>query len=317
MRPPRNFAPTLEELESRDCPTVIFSAFSSGIWAYDDSNGSFRQTTPFRPVAMATSSGYTGTTLDHYLVAAFVGFGTYQYDANLNQWSQITSYTAKLLTTSPAYSDPITGAQYPAAFYASFDSLGIWKNSLKTWTQISPIAADKLVSIDGTVFGAFSLYGTWRWDSSTGWQQIAPYYPTAFSRGGGNLLYASYAGFGTYSYNIFSVLGPVGWQQITPAVATTLEGDFEYSGKYGFLSTFVGSFPGYGTFYYGAIKTYYFPYPVQFQFLTSELATQLYAIPSEEGTHAIYGGFTSGFWVSTDHWTPLAGEAPYLIAQGY
>jgi hypothetical protein len=310
MRSPSRPAPALEELESRDCPSVVFSAFSSGIWAYDERLQRFGRTTPFQPVAMAQLQS------DHQLLfASFVGFGTWRFDYTQNTWSQLTSYTAKVMSTGRGY-----GANgLVDALYASFDGLGTWENIGGNWVQMSPYAADKLASVyPDNVYAAFTGFGLWHWagqfaDTPPVWTQVVSVDPVAMSLANGTTLYASFAGFGTYSLDTFEP--QFGWTQITPAVASSITGDFAVYNVYHFygLSTMVASFPGFGTYYYGPDSNGDIDH--QLFFLTGDVASQLAAISTDHTTHDFYGAFSSGMWRSTDSWSFLAGEAPYLIAQ--
>jgi hypothetical protein len=217
--------------------------------------------------------------------------------------------------------------------YASFDGLGTWENVRGGWVQMTPYTADKLASVyPDDAYASFSGFGLWHWarqfvGSPPVWTEVVPLEPTAMSlansitvdgiplTANGITLYASFAGFGTFALD---VLQPsFGWTEITPAVASTITGDFAldrtiYSNG---LSTMVASFPGFGTYYYGPSPNVDNIFSEQFFYLTSDVASQLAAIPDSSPRYDFYGAFSTGFWRGTDTWTFLTGEAPYLIAQ--
>src|SRR5436309_1681725 len=64
----------MEELEGRDCPSVMFASFSDGVWAYNNTNASWRHLTNTAQATVMTE-GSDGT-----LFGSFQGAGTYRYN---------------------------------------------------------------------------------------------------------------------------------------------------------------------------------------------------------------------------------------------
>lgn len=141
--------PALEALEDRTNPSVVFSTFGNGTYAYNTSTSAFRQITTLK--ATEITEGTDGT-----LFASFNSgsTGTWKYVYSANRWTKIDAGVATDLDASDGNT-----------LYGSFTT-GTWRYSTAgAWSRLTTARATELAAVDGdTVFGTFSD-GVWRYDA--------------------------------------------------------------------------------------------------------------------------------------------------------
>ena len=187
--------PQLENLEGRIVQSILFGAYGNGTFAYNTSNGSWREVTNRVPNVM--TEGSSGT-----LFASFSD-GVYRYTYGNNKMVKLTSYTASAMS---AASDN--------TLFATLVNAGTWEYA-GHWQRISANEADELAAVaKNRVFGSFSN-GLMAYDNNH-WFSVTSSEPVAMSATSDGTLFASYNGGGTYKFD-----GQ--WHGITGTVAARIE----------------------------------------------------------------------------------------------
>jgi hypothetical protein len=199
--------PTVEALEGREVPAIVFGHWTSGLHAYNADTGTWRD------VDMAGKENEKPKFMDEgYDGRLFATFsdGTYAYTYATDHWSKLTGASAAQTLAMGASSDG-------ALFLASTTGTHRWWGNV--WTTIEDNAAKKIAAVSKDQMYAVYADGTWRWKPSGGggspWKKLSAHKATAIDATPEGVLFASYAD-GTWKYQ-------GGWDHLTAVQATKLD----------------------------------------------------------------------------------------------
>jgi hypothetical protein len=244
--------PQLESLEGRIVQSVLFGAYSNGVYAYNSSNGSRTLVTPRTPNVM--TEGSSGT--------LFMGMsdGVYEYTYANRSLNKISPYTASVMS-----------AARDNTLFATLNGRGTWEYN-GDWHVINIVFdAYELAAVsNGRVYAGYHD-GLWAYNQNT-WTPVTPYKPVAMSATSDSTLFVSFNDLGGITYRFNG-----SWQKITGHTALAIDavsdssmfctfangGTFQYQEGNGLLtisgevspqigsdgSTFVGDFSS-GTYIY-------------------------------------------------------------------
>jgi hypothetical protein len=242
--------PSLEALEGRDVPSFLAAEFpGQGVWRYDSTAGTWQQLT-------AANASQVAADAVGDVVAAFPGQGVWLCSPD-NAWQQLTAANAASLDVAFCRFGDVNGiASGVIGVVADFPGQGLWRTTQGTyrdsqgwhvwfvgkWIQLTANdAATEAIDQKGNVAAAFGGAGVWRFQDSTGWQQLTAADASALALravvDGPSSLAAEFPGHGVWRFR-----DGTGWQQLTASDAATLGID-----QYGDV---VAAFPGWGVWSY-------------------------------------------------------------------
>jgi hypothetical protein len=137
-------------------------------------------------------------------------------------------------------------ALVPHAVYmvGEFPGQGVWRFEDTTgWQQLTPVDASQ-VAIDnnGDVVGEFPGQGVWRFEDTIGWQQLTPSDASQVAIAGAGNVVGEFQGQGVWRFE-----DATGWQQLTPVDASSVS--INASGAV------AGSFAGQGVWVFGGFDS--------------------------------------------------------------
>ena len=214
--PRRVRRPQLESLEGRIVQSVLFGAYSNGVYAYNSSNGSQTQVTPRTPNVM--TEGSSGT--------LFMGMsdGVYEYTYANKSLNKISPFTASVMS-----------AGHDNTLFATLNGRGTWEYN-GSWHLINIFGANELAAVsNGRVYGGYND-GLWAYNQNT-WTPVTPHKPVAMSATSDSTLFVSFNDLGGITYRFNG-----SWQEITGHTALAIDAVSDSS----FFCTFANG----GTFQY-------------------------------------------------------------------
>ncbi len=199
--------PQLESLEGRIVQSILFAAYSSGTYAYNTSNGSWREIYSQAPSHM--TEGSSGTLFASY------SNGVSEYSYASGTWAHLTNYTASELSASR-----------DNTLFATLQGFGTWEYH-GGWTQIAKNDANSLAAVgNGQAYVGIND-GTWLYYHG-GWAEInsaMPFDDLDMSATGDGTLFISFQS-ETYRFNNVSVTahGVSGsWEKISGNPASQVD----------------------------------------------------------------------------------------------
>src|SRR5262249_49092387 len=125
--------PTLEALEDRSLPAVLFYTAADGTWAYNSGTGNYRQIETNK--ALEITEGADGILYGTWTTGGSWNVGTWRYNYWTRGWSKLTDAVA---TDLDAAND--------STLFASFSS-GIWRYN-GGWQLLNGTPASELAAVD-------------------------------------------------------------------------------------------------------------------------------------------------------------------------
>jgi hypothetical protein len=255
--------PVLEVLEDRDVPSYLAAEFpGQGVWRYESTSGTWTELTTNNASQVAADTNGD-------VVAAFPGQGVWLCTPD-NAWRQLTAATAASLDVAYCrWGDSNGIANGVIGVVADVPGQGLWRFSQAMynagqgwiladniggrWIQLTANdATSEAIDQKGNVAAAFSGAGVWRFQDSTGWQQLTAANASDVAMraivDGPSSLAAAFPGHGVWRFR-----DGTGWQQLTASDAATVGingngdvvGEFAGSGVWSYSDAGAGGYnPG-------------------------------------------------------------------------
>jgi hypothetical protein len=266
----RKRRPELECLEEKKVLSTVFGSYPSGTWAYNDQAG-WLHLNEADPIAM--KEGTDGTLFASYNNGPYQG--TWRYDYGSNTWSELTSWTASVLSASGRDN----------TFFGTFSGNGTWEFN-GSWHQLASHDATMLAAVaNDDVYAVFTGDKTGTWHSKGGWNEITSAVPTVMDASRDGAMYASYSD-GTWEYD-------GGWAKQTDHVAIAIAA--------------ISNNEFWGSFSSQSFSGTYFYFEGSVAYGTLNVASHLGHSPSTtsgEGDVTIVGSWSDGTWTYAEFGTP-------------
>jgi hypothetical protein len=230
--------PTLEALEYRSVPAVLFYTAEDGTWAHNSDTGNYRQIETNKAVEI--TEGADGILYGTWTTGGSWNVGTWRYNYWTGGWSKLTEAVATDLdaandnTLFGSFSSGIwrynggwqlmnnTPASELAAvdsdtFFASFASHNnLWRYDQGNWLWLTSVAPEEMAaSTDGTLMTYLNGYGTYAWTPYEGWRLLTNAYANSIAGKVGNKVIATY-GNGIFAYDLTTG----GWEHLDSRYAS-------------------------------------------------------------------------------------------------
>jgi hypothetical protein len=164
-------------LLGEDAAGDLVAAYSSGVYRFQKTSGSWSQISPNQASSIAVSAGGN-------VIAEFIGAGVYSYNPFSGGWTQLAPYDAYQL-----------GVDAEGNVAAEFPGSGVYYYNVTSasWTQLLYSDASLLaMDTEGTIIAVYSSGIYANPPSTSSWSQLAATVPLSIAASGNGLVAAGF-----------------------------------------------------------------------------------------------------------------------------